>query len=410
MLPTQSQFVPGVLVVGGGYAGLHAVRAAERSGVAVTLVDASPDHSFVTRLAAVAGGTAPESDAAIPLDDLVDTVLVGRVSAVGDGWIRLDDGRTVQADAVVVTTGAGTSQPPIPGLELAGTLRTAADARALRGRIADADAVVVVGGGASGVQLAAAAAQAHPTTTVHLVEAGTSLLSGLAPTLGRNAARILDERGVHVHLGTTVDEISEEGVHTSQGRIAGLVVWVGGFTADASTLGLPVDAAGRVLVNDDLSVPSMERTFAAGDIAAHTDGDGEPLPMSAQVAVRAGTAAGRNAARRTKGSATRPVQLSQIGWVMDLGGGRGLAELGPLPGPTLELRGRRLALGPFPLAAPLLDLLPPLLHDGIDAKNLLEIGGLGVLVPWNPRFAAWPGIPWDRSEPAITGARDTQPA
>ncbi len=388
----QQQTVPGVLVVGGGYAGLHAVRAVERAGVDVTLVDASPEHSFVTRLAAVAGGTAPESDASVPLDQLVDRLLIGRMSAVGDGWIRLEDGRTFHADAVVVTTGAGTSQPPIPGFDLAATLRTAADARTLRGRIAEADSVVVVGGGATGVQLAAATAHAHPKTAVHLVEAGTSLLPGMAPALGRNAARILDQRGVQVHLETSVAEISEEGVLTSQGRISGMVVWVGGFAADAGSLGLPVDTAGRVVVNDDLSVESMERTFAAGDIAAHKAAGGAQLPMSAQVAVRAGSAAGRNAARRTKNAETRPVQLAQMGWVMDLGGRRGLAELGPLPGATLDLGGRRLALGPFPLAAPLLDVMPPLLHDGIDAKNLLEIAGPGVLLPWNPRFAAWPGI------------------
>jgi NADH dehydrogenase len=403
--PTK-QTLSGVLVVGGGYAGLHAVRAAEREGVGVTLLDASPEHSFATRLAAVSGGTAPESDASIPLDELADTVLIGRMSEVGDGWIRLDDGRTLEADAVVVTTGAETSRPPIPGLDLAATMRTAADARALRGRIAEADAVAVVGGGASGVQLAAATAQAHPSTTVHLVEAGTSLLPGMASTMGRNAARILEQRGVQVHLQTAVDEISEDGVHTSKGWISGIVVWVGGFAADASSLGLPVDDAGRVLIDDDLSVQSMERTFAAGDIAAHRDGDGAQLPMSAQVAVRAGTAAGRNAARLIKGARTRSVQLAQLGWVMDLSGGRGLAELGPLPAPTLQLGDRRLALGPFPLAAPLLDLVPPLLHDGIDAKNVLEIAGLGALVPWNSRFAAWPGITWRGSEPAVADAPD----
>ncbi len=401
---SKPQALSGVLVVGGGYAGLHAVRAAEREGVGVTLLDASPEHSFATRLAAVAGGTAPESDASIPLEELAGAVLVGRVSAVGDGWIRLDDGRVVEADAVVVTTGAGTSRPPIPGLDLAATMRTAADARSLRGRIAEADVVVVVGGGASGVQLAAATAQAHPATTVHLVEAGASLLAGMGPTLGRNAARILEQRGVQVHLQTAVDEILDDGVHTPQGHIAGLVVWVGGFAADASSLGLPVDGAGRVVVNEDLSVQSMERTFAAGDIAAHSNGEGTPLPMSAQVAVRAGTAAGRNAARRSIGAATRPVQLGQLGWVMDLGGGRGLAELGPLPGPTLDVGGRRLGLGPFPLATPLLDLVPPLLHDGIDAKNVLEIAGLGALLPWNPRFAAWPAIPVGWAARAMAGA------
>ena len=92
------------------------------------------------------------------------------------------------------------------------------------------------------------------------------------------------------------------------------------------------------------------------------------------------------------------------------GSGRGLAELGPLQVPTLELGGRRLSLGPVPLAAPLLDLVPPLLHDGIDAKNLLEIAGLGALLPWDPRFAAWPGISRERSEPAVPASPVSSPS
>lgn len=386
--------LPGVLVVGGGYAGMHAVRAAEGQGATVTLVDPAQDHSFLTRLAAVAGGTAPESDASIPLTTLTNSVLPGRVTAVGDGWVSLEDGRIVQADAVVVTTGAAAANPPIPGLEQAATLQSAADALQLRAAIAAADSVVVVGGGASGVQLAAATALAHPDKHVHLVESGPTLLPGMAPTLGRNAARILSDRGVQIYLDTHAVEMTEDGVLTSNGWIPGLPVWAGGFAADASSLGLPVDGQGRIWVNADLSVESMERTFAAGDIAAHLDEEGVPLPMSAQVAVRAGTGAGRNAARRAAGKPTDPVRLARMGWVLDLGGGRGLAELGPLPLPAVKVGGHRLGLPAVPLASPLLDLLPPLLHDGIDAKNVLEIAGVTSLLPWSPRFSAWPKISW----------------
>lgn len=359
----EPQSIAGILVVGGGYAGLHAVRAAERAGAAVTVVDAAPEHSFVTRLAAVAGGTAPVSDASTPFDRLIDSSVVGRVSAVGDGWVRLDDERTFEADAVVVTTGSRSSRPSIPGIELAAPLRTADHARQLRAGIESAEAVVIIGGGASGVQLAGATAYAHPATEVHVVEAGPELLPGLASPLGRNAARILRDRGVEIHLGTPVEEIHDHGVRTTEGPIAGLVVWAGGFTADASSLGLPVDDTGRIAVDDDLVVHGTQRTFAAGDVAAHRDTRSEPLPMSAQVAVRAGTEAGRNAARRARGAPTRPVDLSQIGWVLDLGGRRGLAQVGPIP-----------------LAAPLLDLVPPILHDAIDIKNLVEIAGLGALL------------------------------
>ena len=406
----ERHFLPGVLVVGGGYAGIHAVRAAEREGADVTLMDASPEHSFLTRLAAVAGGTSPASDASIPLAELAGSVLAGRVTSVGDGWVRLEDGHVVEADAVVITTGAKPANPPIPGLDRAATLQSAADALQLRTRITDAESVVVVGGGASGVQLAAATASAHPAKRVHLVESGPSLLPGMAPTLGRNAARILRDRGVQIHLDTLAEEVQDDGVRTSAGWIPGLPVWVGGFAADASSLGLPVDETGRIAINADLSVESMERTFAAGDIAAHRDGRGNPLPMSAQVAVRAGTGAGRNAARRAAGNATRPVGLAQLGWVMDLGGGRGLAELGPLPLTAFEVGGRRFGLPPVPLAGPLLDLVPPLLHDGIDAKNVLEIAGLEALLPWHPRFQAWPGSRLGQAQaPIIAAEREPAP-
>jgi NADH dehydrogenase len=140
------------------------------------------------------------------------------------------------------------------------------------------------------------------------------------------------------------------------------VVWAGGYSADASRLGLPVADNGRVLVGDDLLVEGMERTFAAGDVAAHLDRNGSQLPMSAQVAVRAGTAAGENAARVVHGEELQRVRISTLGQVVDLGGRRGVAQIGPLT-----------------LSGELADLLPPVLHDAIDLKDLLEIGGIGAL-------------------------------
>ena len=364
----ESEHRDGVLVVGGGFAGLHALRAAERHGVNASVISRTGDHDFVTRLAAVAGGTAPADDARRPLTHFADGVEVGTVVAVSDGAVELTNGRRLTADAVVVTAGAVSSRPPIDGLDHAVTLRTAADALTLRERIAGTSSIVIVGGGASGVQLAGAVAHAHPDVAVHLLEAEPRLLAGLPAGLGDGAARILAGRGVEVHLGRTVDRITARGVVLDEDVIDGLVVWAGGFTADTARLGVPTADDGRILVERDLRITGMHRTFAAGDVAAHLDRDGNPLPMSAQIAVRAGSEAGRNAARVVRGEPTEHADLQQLGWVLDLGGRRGLAQLGPLV-----------------LAGPVADLIPPLLHEVIDLKNLLEIGGPAAL-----RFATGP--------------------
>ncbi len=358
----RSEHRDGVLVVGGGYAGLHAVRAVERAGVRASVIDNTGHHDFVSRLASVAGGTAPADDAGRSLRQFADDVEVGSVVAVDDGAVELADGRRITADAVVVTAGAVPSRPPIEGLEHALALRTAADALALRQRIADVSSVVIVGGGASGVQLAGAVAAAHPDLAVHLVEMEARLLAGLPAGLGAGATRILGDRGVEVHLGRGIDRITADGVVLDGDAIDGLVVWTGGFRADAARLGVPTTDDGRIRVDRELRIAGMDHTFAAGDIAAHVDRDGIPLAMSAQIAVRAGTQAGRNAARVVRGEPAEPADLQQLGWVLDLGGRRGLAELGPLV-----------------LAGPFADLFPPLLHDIIDLKNLLEIGGVGAL-------------------------------
>jgi NADH dehydrogenase FAD-containing subunit len=358
----------GVLVVGGGYSGLHAVRAVEGLGIAATVIDRTGDHDFVTRLAAVAGGSASKVDARQPLGRFVRTVEVGSVVLVEDGAVELADGRRIEADAVVVTSGADCSRPAIEGIEHAAGLRTADDAFSLRTAIAATTSVVIIGAGATGVQLAGAIAHTHPDILVHLVEVEARLLAGLPTALGRGAERILGERGVELHLGRPVDRIDPDGVHVDGSFIEGHVVWAGGFVADAARLGVPTTNDGRIAIDADLRISGMQRTFAAGDVAGHTDRHGHALPMSAQIAAQAGTVAGRNAARLVRDEPTEPAALQQRGWVLDLTGGRGLAQFGPLV-----------------LASPVLDLMPPLMHHAIDLKDLIEIGGLGAL-----RFAPTP--------------------
>lgn len=382
MTHTEPDHVEGVLVVGGGYAGLHAAAVVQRSGVPVTVVDRTGRHDFVTRLAAVAGGTAPVEDASRPVRCFADLFAVASVVEVADGSVTLSDGRTVTADAVVVTAGSAPSRPPVDGIELVHDLRSAEDAVALRGSIARSPSVVVVGGGATGVQLAGAAAVAHPSLTVHLVEAATRLVGGMPDAFSAGAMRILEGRNVQIHLGSGVERITEQGALVDGTLLEGLVVWAGGFSALAHHYGVPTADDGRILVDEALRVLGNERTFAAGDIAAHRNAQGEALPMSAQTAVRAGTAAGTNAARAVRGEPVRAVDLRQIGWVLDLGGHRGLAQIGPIN-----------------LTAPGVDLIPPLLHEAIDIKDLLEVGGVQALrhasTPVRSLFAcSLPLWPW----------------
>jgi NADH:ubiquinone reductase (H+-translocating) len=352
--------IDGVLIVGGGYAGVHAARAAREAGVRATIIDPTGRHDFVTRLAAVAGGTAPSRDASAPLDSFADEVILGRMTSAADGVVRLDDGRRFSAAAVVVAAGAVPARPRIEGLAQASQLRTADDANALRQQIDVAEAVVIVGGGATGVQLAGAIATRHRERQVVLIEASDSLLGGMGRSMGRDAARILRQRGVDVRLGNGIDSIEWNGVVLAGELVEGLPVWAAGFTARAGEFALPVDDQGRVIVDDVLRVHGWECTFAAGDITRHLASGGDVLAMSAQVAVQAGDVAGENAARLLQGRTLRTADLTHVGWVLDLGGHRGLAQLGPLS-----------------LTGPFLDLLPPFLHWGIDLKHLIDTRGIG---------------------------------
>jgi len=356
--------IDGVLVVGGGYAGLHAARAVAQAGHPVTVLDQRSSHAFVTRLAAVAAGTASADRAGHDLEAFQPTIEVGALGLVGDGTVTLDDGRTLTADAVVVSAGARPTQPPIDGIDLAMTLRSADDAIAIRTALDTATSLVVIGGGATGVQLSAAVAHRHPEMSVHVVDGGPRLLGPMSEATGAGAKRILESRGAQVHLDAPVERITSTGVDIGPAsrHIAGLVVWAGGFEARANELGVDVTGDGRILVDDDLRIVGMERSFAAGDIAAHLDDAGEFLPMSAQIATQAGTAAGENAVRMLDGKPLKQPNLVQRGWVLDLGGRRGLAQFGPLA-----------------LTTPFADLIPPILHDLIDLKTLFGMGGVRAL-------------------------------
>lgn len=357
-----------VIIVGGGMAGAHAASVLHGGEVAVTIVEPTGHHQFLTRLAAVAGGTAPVSDASAPLENMFDIDLIEQKAvSIGDGQVTMSDGSVAIADAVIVTAGAEPVQPPITGLTQARNLRSASDALGIRQALDDGtDHVVVMGGGPTGCQLAGAVAAAHPTIEVTLVDSGDRLMGSFASLLGKRTLQILEGRGVDVRFGFEVDSIDEQTVQSSSGdTVEGVPVWVGGFEATMSGFGPTTE--GRLDIEPDGRISGYQTTFAAGDAAAHLDADGELFPMSAQIAAQAGSQVARNVQRLLGGEKTGQIDLADRGWVVDLGGGQGVAEI----------------LG-VPLALPLLDRLPPLLHHAIDLRNLWQLGGVDFVRRFRP--------------------------
>ncbi len=362
--------MPTVCIIGAGYAGVHAARTARRAGAEVVIVEPTGQHDLAPRLAGVAAGRRPAGDAWAPLEHLVDATIVrDRAELVEDEaadgpLVHLEHGGVLQPDAVVVTVGAGPRLPDVPGLDptTAWTLKTAPDALRLRAALSDTAALVVVGGGSTGVQLAAEVAQAAPGTTIHLVEMTDRVLGSFGRALGRRARRILERRGVQLHLGARIVRTRDGAVELDDGQwLDGLAVWTTGVTADGHALlpGAPT-SEGRLLVDRCLRVSG--RVLAAGDVAAQRDVLGRVTAPSAQIALQAGRAAGRNAALVADGRTPRPVPLLDLGWVVDLGG-RGVAQIGPLD-----------------LAVPGLDLLVPAMHEAINLRHLWQAGGAGAVI------------------------------
>ncbi len=360
-----------VVIIGGGYAGVHATHAAIQAGGHVTLIEPTGRHGLVTRGAAIAGGRSPLTDADLDLQELFDPSAVEVVASPAVGLdhaartVATADGRRWPGESVVITSGAVPAPPPVEGAaDHAWQLGSIADAIAVRARLATAGSVVVVGGGATGVQLAAEVASAYPDRQVTVVEAGPRLLPDEPSPLGHSASRILRAAGVHVRTTTPVLSVTARGVRLANAvHLDGVVLWAGGWQPTGAAL-LPTAPVtdGRLQVDTDLQVLGHPGIFAAGDVAHHLDVARRPLPMSAQIAVQAGAAAGRNAVTWGRSGYTRHPRLIELGRVVQMGADRGVARMGPL------------RLGTRPT-----DRLVPLLHLTIDLRHLWRLGGLGAV-------------------------------
>jgi NADH dehydrogenase len=360
--PTSGSDPTRVVVIGCGFAGLSAAKHLARQPVEVTLIDRHNFHTFQPLLYQVATAGLGPTDVAYPVRTIFrhdDNIVFrhGRVLSVDleGGKITMDDGTVIAYDNLIVGTGASAGFFGITGAaDNARPLYTLADARRLRDQIlrtleaADAHpehydggapTFVVVGGGATGVEMAGAMVELLAAsirqdrlrldpqrTRVILVDVADHLLGGFTEKLGRYAADTLEWRGVTLRLGDGVKEVTPHGVRLAGGEWieASAVIWAGGVTVDGTlggTMAVDHGRGGRVTVEPDLSLSGHPEVFVVGDAAAVPVGPGRPevCPQLAQVAIQSGAHAARQILRRRAGQASQPFHYKDKGMMATVG-------------------------------------------------------------------------------------------
>ena len=360
---------PHVVILGGGFAGLNAARALRKAPVRVTLIDKRNFHLFQPLLYQVATASLSPAEVAYPIRAILrkqrnTTVLLAEATGIDldHQEVVLTDGR-VPFDYLIVATGTQSSyfghpewQDAAPGLksiEEALAIRRQvfrAFERAERERDPERRSAlltfVIVGGGATGVELAGALAEISRQTLrdefrtfdpaearIVLVEGGGVLLKDYPPRLSAAARRSLERLGVEVRTGTRVLDIAPGCVRLTDEEIAAeTVLWAAGVTGHAlgEELGARRERGGRVPVTDTLQLDGHPNVLVAGDLAAAAGRDGHDLPGVAQVAMQGGRLAGKNVARLVQGRAPKTFHYRDKGTMATIGWNRAVAHIGPL--------------------------------------------------------------------------------
>jgi len=341
--PDDEQHLARVVIVGAGFGGISCATALKDAGVQVTLIDRANHHLFQPLLYQVATAGLSPGDIAVPVRPLFRDaervrVLLGTVSGIDVTAQRvLIEGQGIPYDYLVVATGAAHSYfgkdqwaPHAPGLkriedatEIRRRILTAFERAEATQDTAEREALLtflVVGGGPTGVELAGAIAELArfgmdkdfrnfdpANARVVLVQSAPRLLPAFPEKLADIARQSLEKLGVEVRVGSRVEQIDAEGVAVSGQRIAArTVLWAAGVKASpaAQWLGAEADAAGRVKVGADLTVPGLPNVYVIGDTALSNGWKGEPVPGLAPAAKQGGLYAARHIKARLRGEAT----------------------------------------------------------------------------------------------------------
>jgi NADH dehydrogenase len=355
------------VIIGGGFGGLSAAKVLRHADVQVTLLDRRNHHVFQPLLYQVATATLSPGDIAAPIRWILRRarnvrVLLAEATRidVAARQVELSDATTLSYDYLIVASGSSHAYFGHEEWEAAAPgLKTLEDAITIRRRILIAFeraeretdparqrellTFVLVGGGPTGVELAGTLAEIarqtlrdefrsiDPTRArVVLVEAGQTILSTFPETLRNAARRSLTRLGVDIREGTAVTGIDAHGVMLGTERLdAGTVVWAAGVAASplVATLGAPLDRAGRVIVEPDLSIAGHQEVFVVGDAAAFLHQGGTLLPGVAQTAMQGAAHAAKTILRRLRGEPSVPFVYRNLGNMAIVGRGSAVADL-----------------------------------------------------------------------------------
>ena len=360
---------PSVVILGGGFAGVSAARELANTHALVTVVDQHPYSTFQPLLYQVATGGLNPGDVIYPLRSMTSRarnqkLVRGRVVGLDAAAkkLTLDDDRILNYDYLILANGATTNYFGVKGAkEHSFPLYSRGEALRLRdcvfGALEKAVAqdphpsvlrVVVVGGGATGVEMAGALAElkvaegtAFPElkgteTSVVLLEQGPDLLTAFVPKLRKYARKQLLRRGVEVRTGTAVKEVREDGVVIGEDSFlpANVVIWAAGVAIDSTIAdwGLPRGRGGRVLVDEYLEVVGMPCIYATGDVSIAAD-EKEQMPQLAQPAIQTGKHAAIQIRRELIGEPKLPFHYKDKGTMATIGRRAAVADI--VHGPRL---------------------------------------------------------------------------
>ena len=349
---------PQVVIVGAGFGGLEAAKALRHAPADITVLDRHNHHCFQPLLYQVATAALSPAEVAWPIRHILRrqrnaTVLMSEVTGVDTGAGKvLTRAGPAPYDYLIVATGATHSYfghnewaafaPGLKyiedGLRIRRELLLAFEQAELAKDEAEKRRLltfVIVGGGATGVEMAGAIAEIARHTLVKdfrridpstariiLIEAGPRILPAMPEDLSGYAQKTLTKMGVEVMTSTRVTKCDAGGVDLEQGRIdARTLVWAAGVVASpaAQWLNAAHDRAGRVIVEKDLSIPGHPEIFVIGDAAAVQDDKGRPVPGIAPAAKQMGGYVGKLIAARIAGQTSQPFRYRHAGDLATIG-------------------------------------------------------------------------------------------
>ena len=358
--------LPRIVIIGGGFGGLAAAKRLARENVLLTVIDRTNYHLFQPLLYQVATAALSPADIAAPIRAILHKyknveVIMAEVQSVDINTRVVHAGDlVVPYDYLILATGARHSYFGHPEWErLAPGLKSLEDAVEIRRRIlmafeyaerisdpaarAAAMTFVIIGGGPTGVEIAGAIAEIARHTLardfrhidpssarVVLIEGEPQVLASFPEDLRASAAKQLQDLGVELRTGVHATDLTEAGLRVGDEFIPCRVkIWAAGNNASfvGKSLGLPVDRVGRVIVQDDLTIPGHPEVQVIGDLANVTGKDGRPLPGVSPVAMQQGRQAARNILAMIEGRKPQRFWYFDKGSMATIGRNKAVADL-----------------------------------------------------------------------------------